>query len=411
LLRSVLILALLCVRPAQPVLAEPPPPSLTLSEAVHAALAADAALASSEQRVRLLEQAARLAGAPPSPTVRLAAVAGDDSEDSNFFEQVLELGGQPAMRRRVADAELRAATAARDARVLEVTFAVAQLYARATTAVVAVDLAEQEQQAQDRLYALAERRFQAGDVPESHVVRAARDRLRAARELAVAERERDAARESLSVRLGRPVPDALAGVPEIGLPADLPTLLQQATVARPELRQLRAEADARAADVGLTAAARSPFLELTAYRARLWGSDPETGARAAISFPLWDWGRQRAAEAQARAVFEDARARWQAAERDVAGQVQEARARWLARRAERETLETGELAQALRLVGMLERGYEGGAVTQLELLEARRALLETRREAARLRAEETTAALDLLRALGQSPPGGSHVAP
>lgn len=385
-----------------------PPAVLPLSETVRRAAAEDSTLQALERRVAALRTAVALIGAPPPMTMRLSAVTGIIPEDANALTQIVELGGQPSARRAAARSVLESAASLRDARQREIAYETARLYLAVLASDAQLALARQDLGAQGALLDIARRRLQAGDAPHSQIVRGEREYARARRDTVAAEQQQAGAREALFTYLGTADRGEALVAPSLTLgepPGDLDSLVRESLDERPDMRALRADTEERRQQVRLSRAEGAPTLELQAYTTQLqglqvYGTGAQAGARVTISWALLDWGQRRGQIALAQATVEEAAARLAAAEKDARSQIQEALARWRCRSAAR-VAAAAESTAAERLVAMLERGYVGGVVVQFEVIEARRSLIEARREALRLQYEETTAALDTWRALGR----------
>lgn len=382
-------------------------PPLTLIDAIREAQAADETLVALSRRAEHLRLASRSAGAPPALSVRVSAVAGNPPEDSNMLSQILEIGGQPHHRKAAALAELAVASAEMGERRLTLAWQTATAYSALLAARENLALDREELHAQDALLHITRRRFEVGDIPELQVVRMERERDRAFRVVQRAEQEESAARALLQQLLRRPhpAPLELAGGPLPEPPPDVVALVEEGLRERPDLEMLRSEVRARQADAALVRAQRAPWLELQVRQTRWNAPVSQVGANASLNWALVDWGQMRAQAAQAQSRVEEARARLAARIREAEAQVREAYARWERLGRERRSLESSGLQRALRVMQMVERGYQAGLVTQLEVLEALTALRETRMEAARLRAQEAAAVHDLWRAAGRNRPG------
>lgn len=408
--RTVAVLILLFF--VVPLRADAEPADLTLEQAVIRALSADPALQALAARADRLKRAARLAGAPSPLSLRLSAVAGSAGEDANQLSQSFETGGQPGLRLHVAHQDQRGAEAQIALRRADVAAAVTRSAVRLSGAERALDVALQEEQAQQSLLDVARRRLAAGDVAQVDVARAERERARATRGVASARRALDMVRADLAVLLGiapHRIEATSPSVPTLAIPA----MLAEAARRRPELEAARAAVAAREANAGIVAAQRAPTVSLGLFQSRFYGQDQTRGAAVSVSWPLLDWGSVRREVEAARAETAAARVDLARAERDVAREVAESAERHAGLARELEALRAGELDAARRALAMLERGYAAGLLNQLEVIEAHRTLRDLLQEEIRLATERDVAGWDLLRGLGRPLPGtgGSHVQP
>ena len=336
----------------------------------------------------------------------MSAVVGEPPDDANLLSQTIELAGQPRYRKAAALGELGVALGELIERRLAVAWQTASAYGGLVAARENLALAREERAAQDSLLHMTRRRYETGQIPQMQVVRMEREHGRATRALLRSELEESAARQVLELLVKRPVPESqpVAGPALPVPPADVASLVEQALRGRPDVLILHSELKARLADLSLARTQHAPFLEIQVRQSRLDNPASQVGANVSLNWPIADWGQLRAQAALAGTRVEEVSARLATRTRDAEAQVREAHGRWNRVSRERRLLESGELLRAVRLMSMVERGYAAGLVTQLEVLEARTSLREVRSELARLRAQEASAAWDLLRAMGSSRP-------
>ncbi len=254
---------------------------------------------------------------------------------------------------------------------------------------------------------LVAHRKAAGDASRYERHRLERE-LRAARaELAAEGAARDAAWLRLAALMGEPATPT-ASWPRVRGRL-LPSQAEPAAIAplgeRADLRAL--ELEAQAAQIELEAAERGwvPELGLSAgWRSVAAGDERRHGfaAELSLSLPIFDHGQ--GAEARARALGQQARARRELRLQSAAGELAAARTRLraLIRAAQRFRQDSSRASAAL--VRMAEQGYGGGELELLELLDAHRAAVEDELRALELELAARHARIDLDRALGGTPP-------
>ncbi len=188
------------------------------------------------------------------------------------------------------------------------------------------------------------------------------------------------------------------------VPVALPsTLLQR----RPDIAAAERRAAAQNALIGVARAAFFPTISLAATDGYEntggadWLTSPNSfwslGPR--FNFALFDAGKRRAVEAQARAAFEEAAARYRATTLTAFRQVED-QLSLLAVLADESADEHTAVDAANRTLLLATDRYKNGAVSYLEVVESQTASLQARRAELVLRDRRLHAAVDLVRAIG-----------
>jgi cobalt-zinc-cadmium efflux system outer membrane protein len=375
---------------------------LRRAEATHPSLAA------ARQARRQEEARAVAAGASPSLVLNLGRAFGSGASGTDedlFMSGRLELGRKRRLRVQGARHEVEAARAREVQAHAELTFQVRSAFASLQAAVAEERLAGEDLEVARTFLRLTEAQFQAGDVPQTNV-------LRAQVEVENAEQARVAAavsaagqRAVLNLLIGAE-PGAPLTLPEAALlPArdlDLPTL-QHLALARPDVRAAEALLLARLAAVSSARAARQPDLTIDAAHAHL--EEPAGNVlRIGVAFPIFDFGVTRANVDAARAAAEEQRANLELLRRQASQEVEIAIANWMAGRSRAERLGGPQLERARRLRELAEIGYREGHSSYLEFLDAQRAYQTSYAQYVRAVAAANTAQAALERAVGGSLP-------
>ncbi len=257
--------------------------------------------------------------------------------------------------------------------------------------------------------ALTERRLAAGDVPEFEAARVRSELAANEAEAFALERQRRQMEHALSVLVGEPASRFAvapivwqATLPQVppGVPSTVLERRPDITAARNALlaAQLRAGVAQSAwwPTLALTAAAgqSSPELsDLLRTSARTWGLG------ALLSLPLLDGGRREAGIARAQAEVDAVGAQYReqvlVALRSVEDEL--AAVRLLS---EQNQAQARAVNAAARVSALAGTRYRNGFVSQLDLLDAQRSELRSRRQALQVRAAQYQAAVGLIRALG-----------
>lgn len=215
------------------------------------------------------------------------------------------------------------------------------------------------------------KRVEARDLPEIQSARAALEVERADGLVADRQAAVEAARLRLAAALGSDALPNEAQLAALESPADH---AGDPMATRPELLILRAEAAQAAADERVARAGLLPDLEIQAGR-NSFDEPAHYNARLQLTATLWDNGatrdRIRAAEARRRAADAALQDRTRGAKGEIAAAKVELAA------AERSVANYTKLADGARsLLDRTQRGFELGANTLVDVLDARRALAD-----------------------------------
>lgn len=256
---------------------------------------------------------------------------------------------------------------------------------------------------------LTQRRFQAGDVAELDVARVQTEVATTEAEALSLAQQQAQLQHALAVLVGQVASDFAVptAVGDAVLPVIPPGVPATVLARRPDVSAAQAAVMAAQARVGVAEAAWFPAITLTGsgghaspelgdlfkWSARSWGIG------ALLSLPLFDGGQRAAQEEGARARLEAAmavhRGQVLTAFREVEDQL--SALRLLEGQAE---AQSRAVQAARRATQLSDSRYRNGLVSQLELLDARRSELRSRRQALQVRTAQYTATVGLIRALG-----------
>ena len=256
---------------------------------------------------------------------------------------------------------------------------------------------------------LSRSRFAAGEISEAELSKIELEGLKYENAVIDAEQEYDLSRQKLAALLG--IGTELPFHVEFPVPRDvsasLPALVTDALAHRPDL--LASKADQRLAGASLTSARREAFPDIslgvgyTHSDFQVSGDNPNTLAvTLSAPLPLFDRnqaGIGRAELSRRRAENETARL-----ELVVRHEVAEAVRKVARAQALLGVYEGGGmLRRSEQALTVAEKSYKAGAISLLELLEARRTYIDT--QASYLRAEHDLrqSTVDLTHAVGESP--------
>ncbi len=381
---------------------------LSLAEAIRLAQERNPQVSGANARVLGAEARLRGAGALTNPTLSLAQPFGKDTgglDEGIILTQTFELGDKRRQRVLSARAERDAASAGRAGTRSDLEFAVKSAYFEALLAENESRLAEDALTVSKAFNKAAEIRLQAGDAPRSNLIRSRIELTRAEEALAAAQLERANRFASVKSLTGLPDSAEISLSEQFTAPAgsySLPNLQANAMINRPDVVAARKLLESRAAALHGARVQSQPDLFVEGRHSVL---DPTTGGssiRVGILFPLFDYGKNRSDAHAAEAAYQEQLAVLKETERSSKLDV-ETSYRTL-EQTQRTVLsfQSGRLDQAKELLNMTQIGYDKGANSVLELLDAQQVYRTEQTEYAR-----ALAAFNIAKAALQHAVGGS----
>ncbi|MBM3294185.1 MAG: TolC family protein [Candidatus Aminicenantes bacterium] len=364
-------------------------PALRLEECLAEALAAHPLLRAAAHDVSAAEARVRQAKALAQPSFdldvdlqpRFLDFRGS-GESYVGLSQTFDFPGKRGLRGGVAAREADALRADLDLLKLEIRFQVRESFFRLLFAREILRSAEQDRElARDFLHR-AEVKFEAGDIAEMEVVRARVEAAKTANAVRVAENDLRLARARLNVALSRPPGEALEieGVFAKAEPKEpAADFTARALDARPELRRLRFEIEREKLRERLGFLSYLPDFTVGLSKHRIAGEPKTWDFTLSVPVPLFFWQPKSGEIAEARAARQSLEERFQALGRAIALEVAESRAEAQNAAAQIVLFEREILPQAEDAYGKFLFSYQQGEIGGIELIEARRTLLEVRR--------------------------------
>ena len=274
------------------------------------------------------------------------------------------------------------------------------------------DLLEGRQLALDFLKR-TEARFEAGTAARLDVIKARVDVAQAETDLIANERDIATAQGSLNRLVGRPVSTPIAPVDSLTMPADLPdsaTIEQVALARRPELASLESQRQGARAATALTREYWLPDITLGVTRDyKDPAGSPLFTTGLALPLPAFFWQHSRGETAQAVHFERELAATARDLRAEVAQDVRSAYATASTSMRQVTFLRDQLVPAAREAFRVASTSYALGGSSALEVLDARRVLLDAQNQLAEALAAANTARADLDRALGVAPsPDGTR---
>lgn len=375
-------------------------------------VAIDSALARNPQLRVALEQAAEAraraveTAAFPDPTVSANLTPGNQTPGSSLGAGVdLPFPTKFLLLRRMGEADIRAA----DWDVAQLRGQIASQTAQAYDALLVAlrhrtDLVQGDSLAREFL-AKTEARFEVGSAPRLDVIKAHVDLAQAENTIFANERDITNARAALNRLLGRLLGAPLAPADTLAVPATLPpldTLEVIAAALRPELRGLASQRSGAGAAASLAQAYWLPDVNVGVLRNAQQGSPTTYTTTVGFTVPLFLWNHQRGAVAEARHHVQELDASYA----DLVAQVdQDVRTSYATAATALEQagfLRSELVPEAREAFAIALVSYGLGGSSALEVLDARRTLLDAESQYADALGAANDARADLERAVGTS---------
>lgn len=384
---------------------------LTRAEAIARALASNPQLEIARQQTNQLRAARVTATAIPDPSVSASLDqqsglfrSGSGGEKNVGIGLTIPFPDKFRLLNNVATADVRASESLYEALRKQLAAQTSQAY---DSLLVALrhrsDIRESKQLSEDFLKR-TQARFDAGMVPRLDVIKARVDVAQATNALISSERDISNAQAALDRLLGRPLGLPIVATDSLGIPADLATLEDLEPMAlshRSELASIAAQRKGAGAATSLAREFWLPDITLGASRDLSPGTPP-TAFSTGLAFPLpimfWQHTRGEIAQSQYRerelaATERDLRA-------SIAEEVRVAYATADAALRQVRYIRDELLPAARDAFRAASAAYAIGGSSALEVIEARRALLDAEAQYTDALATANTSRADLERAVG-----------
>jgi len=334
---------------------------------------------------------------------------------AGFLSWEIDLWGRLARGREAALAELEQNRFGVEAMRLSIVTEVVSTYFALRAAELQLHITERTLQARRRALELEQMRFNAGEAGEL-ALRQAEAQFETTRAQLPARRARVQQLEGVLAVLVGMSPNTLMGeldfgkssIEGISVPVlDLDDLPASLIERRPDIRAAEADLMAATARIGVAEAMRLPSLSLGAMLGNIARNESDlfsSGARAwsagaSLFGPVLDFGRSRARIDIAQTQREQAELYWRASVQIAFNEVRSARITFDAA-AETVAATARQVGGVARTEALAEIRYQEGLISFIELLDARRTLLDAELALSEARREQLTAAATLFKALG-----------
>lgn len=286
-----------------------------------------------------------------------------------LIAQPVDIFGRAANGRDTGSAALASAHAALRQTELDLQEEVLNAYADLQSAQALVQTGQALADVAQKVYDATKRRVDQGDIPPAQLLRSDLDLERSKQTIEVRKRALVAARIRFAGSLGispDEVTEVEGGVPAVPASPDIER--------RPDLQQIRSDVASARADARAGQLSGLPDIEVQ-FRRDLWSQPEQYGVRVQLVVPLWDWGAARNRTRAARDAEKSALATLADRRKIARSEVDAAQADYDAAQTSVASFERLSV-EAKTLIDKEQRGFELGASTLLNVLDATRALRE-----------------------------------
>ena len=354
-------------------------------------------LESAKLRIAEAQASARSLGTYSSLEFGIGASSRSDigaTDQDLYLSQDIDLFGRRSAGKNLGAAGVRLAQAEYGTAASALQTEVLSAFAVTVAAKHQRDVATELQTVADAVFAATKRRFDEGKIAEIQVIRATIERDRARQQADLRAAEYRASTQRLAGLLGtqsEPI--------DVAPDATIEPLASPGIDARPDLRELKAKLAVAEREAAAIQVSNRPEFSLQLLRSPWGDGRGYLAGRAQLTWRIFDHGRSRneaqAAKLRASATqreFDDALLRATKELEAVQGELEIRRSR------------VGEyekiLASARELVAKAQKGFAEGFGTQIDVLEATRALREVEEELVEARYQLSLAVIAQYRATG-----------
>jgi cobalt-zinc-cadmium efflux system outer membrane protein len=369
--------------------AEDGPSGLTLRQCIEISLARNPLWLSAEEDYQASLARVRQAREFPQPSLEYDSDLQPspfnfrESGESYFgLSQTVEFPGRRSLRGKIAASESREVLADRDLIRLEIVFLVKEGFYGVLLAGEKLKYAGQDLELARDFLDKAGAKFEAGDVAKLEVVRARVEASKASTAVILAENDVLLAKARLNYLLGRAKIDPIEVQGELvraPVLIDREALVERAVRLRPEIAGLRAGLEKEERRKSEATLSYFPDFDLSFSRHRLAGEVSTWDVTLSFPVPLFFWQPVRGRIAETRANIRALERRFEDLKNRISLEVSEAcfNARTSADRIA--AFEAEILTQAEDVYDLILFSFQEGEIGGIELIDARRGLLEARR--------------------------------
>ena len=407
---SLLILMMTSI-PTLP-LQDPAPEALSLEDCIQQAVTRNPLIQSSYQ-----QHQAALARVSQAKALAQPSVNWDSDLQPKLFDfkgtgewyfgvsQELEFPGKRGLRGRIAGREADEIMQDIELLKLDVVFQVKQAFFSLLLSQEKLAYAERNLELSRNYQNQAELKFEAGDVARVEVLRAKVETSKAANQVRASQSEVRLAKAYLNYLMARKKYAPLTIQGELDQKVtilDLETLKQRAMSFRPEITRIQHSLDRERLQKKSASMSYLPDFEIGVNRHKVLGEGSWWDVTLSFPIPLFFWQPARGEIAEAAANIRVLQKETEHLENTIGLEVEEAFTNAQGALNQIRLYEDEILTQAEEVYNMFQFSYQEGEIGGIELIEARRTLIEARTSYADALFNYRTAIADLEKSIGQT---------
>ncbi len=327
------------------------------------------------------------------------------SEESYIgARQIIEFPGRRALRTQIADREAQEIASDIDIIKLQLVFQVKQAFYSLLLAKEKHQYAKQDQELSEDYLKMAELKYSAGDVSRAEVLRARVEALKTANEVRVASNEVSLASATLNFFMARKRKEPLevrGELKRIFIDMDIEKFQQEALTSRPELVRLRFSLEKEAYKQDQAKLNKWPDFDLGLSQHRISGMPSTWSFTLSVPLSFLFTQHQKGEYEEARTNAAALRRELEHIQNSILLEVEEASINSLKARDQIQLYENDILPQAAEVYDMFMFSYQEGAISGIELIEARKTLNEARKSYADSLFNHAEAVATLEKAIGR----------
>jgi len=324
--------------------------------------------------------------------------------------QSLEFPGKRMLRGKIATTESQEILQDIDLLKLDIIFLVKEVFYDLLLAKEKLQYAEQDQQLAQDFLQKAELKYSAGDVAKVEALRAQVEASKAANEIRIAQNEVKLATARLNFLMAKKKYDPLKIQGALKRPRsriDLDTLIQRALLMRPEIKRLNLTLEKEGLQKKQAYMGYLPDFDLGLSKHWIEGEGNFWDFALSLPIPLFFWQPIKGEVAEAQANIASLQRDAEHLKNAITLEVEEAHMNAVTAQNQITLFEEEIITQAEEVYNMFNFSYQEGEIGSIELIEARRTLLEARKSYADALYNYGIALAALEKSIGQTLEGES----